>query len=181
MYQNGKLVESDNLIKRRDIPSDIAIGIALRKATRGKEIINMLHRFGICSEYNKILRIETQIANSVIQKMSLHRGLYIPTGFLREKHIYFAIDNIDFSEDTVDGKDTLHATSMAVYQIHEDDMDTATLTLSSDCKERSLKDIPREFTDMIECPKPDPRQKILHYPILNFHSDGQHSTTFPHD
>lgn len=34
---------------------------------------------------------------------------------------FFGIDNIDFAEDTYDGKHTLHGTSMAVYQKKEKD------------------------------------------------------------
>ena len=30
--------------------------------------------------------------------------------------IYFAVDNIDFAEDIPDGKHTLHATAISIYQ-----------------------------------------------------------------
>ena len=31
-------------------------------------------------------------------------------------HVFFAINNIDFQEDTYDGSNTLHGISMAIYQ-----------------------------------------------------------------
>ena len=36
--------------------------------------------------------------------------------FVKNRHVFFAIDNVDFAEDTHDGKHTLHGTAMAIYQ-----------------------------------------------------------------
>ena len=35
---------------------------------------------------------------------------------MKNRHVFFAIDNVDFAEDTHDGKHTLHGTAMAIYQ-----------------------------------------------------------------
>ena len=40
----------------------------------------------------------------------------VPTGLKKNRFVFFAVDNIDFAEDTVDGKNTLHGTVMTVYQ-----------------------------------------------------------------
>ena len=42
--------------------------------------------------------------------------MFRPPDIVKGRHVYFAIDNIDFSEDTPDGKRTLHGTAMAIYQ-----------------------------------------------------------------
>ena len=42
--------------------------------------------------------------------------MFLPPDIVKGRHVYFAIDNIDFSEDTPDGKRTLHGTAMAIYQ-----------------------------------------------------------------
>ena len=35
---------------------------------------------------------------------------------LSRDDVFFAIDNVDFAEDTYDGQRTLHGTAMAIYQ-----------------------------------------------------------------
>lgn len=52
----------------------LAIGIAVHQAVRSKQLIAMLHRFGMSVDYNRILRVEA----SVLKRMELNNGLYIP-------------------------------------------------------------------------------------------------------
>ena len=100
----------------RDMPQQLAVGLALRQSIRSKEIVNMLHGFGMSVEYNRLLRIEAQIEQSVLERMNQHGGMYLPENFVKNRHVFFAIDNVDFAEDTHDGKHTLHGTAMAIYQ-----------------------------------------------------------------
>lgn len=43
-------------------------------------------------------------------------GIYLPPDIVKGRHVFFAIDNVDFAEDTPDGRRTLHGTAMAMYQ-----------------------------------------------------------------
>jgi len=82
----------------------------------------MLHGFGMSVEYNRLLRVESQIEASVLKRMEQNDGLFLPPYIIEGRHIFFAIDNVDFAEDTYDGRSTLHGTSMAIYQkCHPDD------------------------------------------------------------
>ena len=67
-------------------------------------------------EYNHILRVEAQIEKHVVQRMEQSGGLYVPPDVVPGRHVFFAVDNVDFAEDTPDGKCTLHGTAMAIYQ-----------------------------------------------------------------
>lgn len=67
-------------------------------------------------DYNRILRVETQIEKAVLQHIASSNGIYLPPGIVIGRFIFFAIDNTDFKEDTPDGKGTLHGTVMAIYQ-----------------------------------------------------------------
>ena len=71
----------------RDMPQQLAAGLALRQSIRSKEIVNMLHGFG---------RMIFWAHESTWRNVP--------------------IDNVDFAEDTHDGKHTLHGTAMAIYQ-----------------------------------------------------------------
>ena len=60
--------------------------------------------------------MEGQIAGAVLQRMMVNDGIYIPPYVVQGRHIFFAVDNVDFAEDTPDGKLTIHATAMTIYQ-----------------------------------------------------------------
>jgi hypothetical protein len=100
----------------KEMPQQLAIGLAIHQCIRSKAIVNMLHGFGMSVEYNRILRAESQIQKHVVQRMEQSNGLYILPDVVPGRHVFFAVDNIDFSEDTPDGKGTLHGTAMAIYQ-----------------------------------------------------------------
>ena len=66
-------------------------------------------------EYNKLLRQEAHIEKHVIQRMEQNGGVYIPPDAVIGRRLFFAIGNVDFSEDTPDNKCTLHGTAIAIY------------------------------------------------------------------
>lgn len=94
----------------------LGLGLAIHHETRSKADVELLHGFGCCVDYQRILRIETQIANAVLKQMESTNGVYVPKSLMKGRFIFFAIDNSDFNEDTPDGKHTLHATAKAVFQ-----------------------------------------------------------------
>ena len=81
-------------------------------------------------DYDRILRLETHLANSVIEA-TREQGAFLPTTMHIGSFVFFAVDNSDFKEDTPDGKRTLHATVTAPYINDEKILDTAKCTLVS--------------------------------------------------
>lgn len=100
----------------REMPQHLAVSLAIHQAVRSKELVNLLHGFGMAVEYNRLLRVESQIEKTVLKRIESEGGMFLPPDIVKGRHVYFAIDNIDFSEDTPDGKRTLHGTAMAIYQ-----------------------------------------------------------------
>ena len=96
----------------------LAVGIAVHQPTRSRKLVHFLHGFGLSVDYSRILRLETQLANSVIES-TREEGAHLPTNMRKGTFILFAVDNSDFNEDTPDGKCTLHATATAIYQRQE--------------------------------------------------------------
>ncbi|XP_048583519.1 uncharacterized protein LOC5522137 [Nematostella vectensis] len=101
---------------RSEMPHQLAIGLAIHQAVRSKELINLLHGFGLAVDYNRVLRVESQIESNVLQRMEENDGIYLPPDIVKGRHVFFVIDNVDFAEDTPDGKRTFHGTAMAIYQ-----------------------------------------------------------------
>ena len=92
----------------REMPQQLAIGLAVHQSGRSKELVNMLRGFGISVEYNRLLRVESQIEASLLSRMENHDGLFLPPDMVEGRHVFCAIDNVDFQEDTYDGRNTLH-------------------------------------------------------------------------
>jgi hypothetical protein len=79
-------------------------------------MVDLVHHLGCSIEYSRVLRTETAIANAVLSQTESNGGIYVPPDLVRRRFIFCADDNIDFLEDTPDGKNTLHATVMTCYQ-----------------------------------------------------------------
>ena len=108
--------KSKTLRLSREMPQQLAVGLAIHQLTRSKELVNMLHGFGMAVEYNRVMRVEAQIEATVLERMEQNGGVYLPPDIVKGRHVFFAIDNVDFAEDTYDGQRTLHGTAMAIYQ-----------------------------------------------------------------
>lgn len=108
--------KSDALRLSREMPQQLAIGLAIHQAIRSKEVVNFLHGLGLSVEYNRILRVETEIEKSALHRMEQNSGIFIPPDVIPGRRVFFADDNVDFADHTPDCKRTLHGTAMAIYQ-----------------------------------------------------------------
>ena len=59
--------KSETLRLSREIPRQLAIGLAVHQFTRSKELVNMVHGFGMSLEYNRVMRVEAQIEATVLE------------------------------------------------------------------------------------------------------------------
>jgi len=127
MKLNPKCAESGfrHLSSKHENSHVLAVGLKVHTYTRSKHLVNYLHANNVSVDYTSILRIETQLTEAVLRWMTLAQGVYIPPGLKKKRFIFFAVENIDFAEDTVAGKDTLHSTMMTDYQQKDDLADPA--------------------------------------------------------
>ena len=89
---------------RTKTPFSVGLGLRIYKHTHSKPIINLLSDMNLTINYDKILKIETNIAEAIVEKMEDSDGVYVPLSVQKECPIYFAIDNRDFP----DGKHEFH-------------------------------------------------------------------------
>ena len=141
---------------RLEWPQQLAVAIAVHQSTRSKKLLDFLHGFGLSVDYSRILRLETQLANSVIESKT-EQGAYFPRTMRIGTFVFFALENSDFNEDTPDGKRTLHATACALYQRRDHAPSTdehRTLTLHDrKARDRSLKVL--TAPDFVPCQAPN--------------------------
>ena len=95
---------------------NVGLGLLLHQSTRSKGLIDHLSELSLCSSYEKVLRIQTAMEESVAQRITENDGVYIPPLISPDPPVYLAIDNIHFKNNTRDGKGEFHGTSSIVYQ-----------------------------------------------------------------
>ena len=99
-----------------ETPFSVGLGIHVHKETRSKKLIECLSDLGLSISYDKVMKIENDLGNAVYENISLNHGVFVPPNIQPGIPLHFAIDNIDFRNDTPDGKSEFHGTTHVVFQ-----------------------------------------------------------------
>ena len=146
--------------RRHQSRHQIGLAVALRKSDRNNEIINLLSApgYGLIISAKKALQWETRIANAVIDEMQKNNGLFIPPHFQKNVTPMFHLDNIDWLEDSADGKKTSHLLQLSAFQPSgaEKRQNPFIMDLSVSTQSCTLK--PNDFNTLLECNKPLPNE-----------------------
>ena len=70
--------KSHSLKLTHETLQQLAVGVAIRQAIRSKEIVNMLHGFGMSVGYTQPLRMEGRILNAALERVLVNDGVYLP-------------------------------------------------------------------------------------------------------
>ena len=106
-----------NLVPKSKTPISIGLPLTIHNRVRGKSLVCLLNNMHIGNSYKTILGIEKRIETAVINEMANTGGYCLPDFIKKDVPLYFAIDNIDFLEDTAYGQNTLHGTIIVVNPI----------------------------------------------------------------
>ena len=166
IVDRGALTLSQNLMfcfkSKRQITyklSDEGAGFQSQQARENPQVLglaltNLLNPQGHCASYSRALIMETALANAVVENTKPFQGLYVPPYLKKGTFVFFASDNTDFVEDTVDGRGTTHGTVTPIYQKADALGEPITPPLHiGDTKSKSLLVTPYH-TAMLPCEKP---------------------------
>lgn len=105
------------LVTRKTPPKHITLANYVQHKTGSRLVIDQLNEMGHCCSYTQLLRVNTGIALSELNAAQ-DLGVIIPPNILPASlgFIQAAADNDDFQEDTRDGKNTTHGTTMVLFQ-----------------------------------------------------------------
>lgn len=95
---------------KRETPLQVSTALAVHQESRSLSTVELLNRVGVSISYRSLLRHETALAHAVLAAGRAD-GAFVPRRLPEEELVHFSIDNIDFQEDTIDGKNILHATA----------------------------------------------------------------------
>lgn len=101
-------------------------------ATRSKKLVNMLSNLHLSIPYHKVMVIRQSLFKKIKEKIDDNDGVYTLTSISPNKPLFFAIDNIDLTIDTPDGKDQLHGTTQVVFQERDLDFHQTDLKIDRD-------------------------------------------------
>ena len=97
-------------------PKHVGLGLTLHKATRSRKLVNLFYKAGHIASYGRILSIDTGMAESTLKSIDKDTGAVVPPNLVPGRFVHFSADNIDINDSSLDGKNTFHATQIAVWQ-----------------------------------------------------------------
>ena len=142
--------EGKTFLHQREYPLQVGVGLLAHQQMRSKSVIDVLHELGVSVNYMRILRIETQLTKAVLRNLS-KQNIFIPPKLWKGQYIFFSVDNSDFSEDTPDGKNTLHATAMVVFQRKRTKDHETILEIDATMRTKSLPQESTPDTEILQC------------------------------
>ena len=105
---------------RKWTPKHIGLATTLHQATRSKQLVKLFNKAGHCLTYEQVLQVDTSLAESTLKDVDQATGAIIPPNIVANKFIHYTADNIDILDESLDGKNTFHATQMAAWQRGQD-------------------------------------------------------------
>ena len=107
----------ENVTRNREIsctvgtPLNVGTGIYIHQKPRCRELIDILPDFNISIDYDKLLNIKSQLADSVLTEINNNDAVFILRSISKDLPIYFAINNTDLKINTPHGRNQLHGTA----------------------------------------------------------------------
>ena len=96
-------------------PKHVSLGVAVRHMTGSKDLITLLNRIGHSSSYDEVQAIDRSLAKGISMRAE-EMGVVLPSNICPGSFVQLAADNNDLREETIDGKQTTHATTVVLYQ-----------------------------------------------------------------
>jgi hypothetical protein len=99
-----------------ETPLSIGLPLTIHQRVRDKNLVRVLSSVYLGTGYEHVLNITKHIEHAVVLRMTDTGGYCLPDFIKKGITVFFAVDNIDFVEDTPYGQSTLHGTLIVVYQ-----------------------------------------------------------------
>ncbi|CAH3184788.1 unnamed protein product [Porites lobata] len=96
-------------------PKHVSLAMSTHHLTGSKQIIILLNRMGHCISYDEMKSVDASLATEVLAQSEQYDTV-LPSNISPGSFIQMGSDNDDFNEETIDGKNTTHVTTMVVYQ-----------------------------------------------------------------
>lgn len=104
-------------ITEKKTPKHVALAESVHHLSRSKHLITILNKLGHSISYQALKDLDTEITRAIINEDE-NKKVIVPKNIVQNPSLYLhgAVDNNDFNEETLSGKNTTHVTAMVVYQ-----------------------------------------------------------------
>lgn len=117
--------------EKKFTPKHVGLALTIHQKTKKRKLVTLLNKAGHCLKYKDVLKIDRNLAKLTLDSLDPVTGAVIPPNTLASDKIvdtvpsktqsfipvlHVTADNIDLLTDTLDGKNTFHATQMVVFQ-----------------------------------------------------------------
>ena len=128
----------------------MSLAKSVHHRTSSKRLIELLNRMGHCVSYDEMRAVNKSTAEEVLAQVEAF-GTVIPTNIKPGAFVQIAADNNDLNEETLDGKNTTHATTIVIYPNKMFGPDPLPTMVEQKAKRRSLQATGTVY-DIEECP-----------------------------
>ena len=104
-----------NSSEEKRMPKHVGPAFSVQHIWRAKNLVRLLNRYGHCISYDALKRIDTEWAE-MIESVDCNPYTVIPSNIVERVVTQAAADNADFNINNLDGKDSVHITSVVLYQ-----------------------------------------------------------------
>ena len=101
--------------RSRETPFLIYVGLYVHAKTRKKKVIDTLHDLGLSIAYDRVMDLETAMANSVTDLYHEH-NVVVPANMKKGLFTTAAVDNIDHNCSSATATDSFHGTGISLFQ-----------------------------------------------------------------
>ena len=97
------------------MPKQVGLAFIVHHIWHAKNFVTLLNRHGHCISYDALKHIDTEWAE-MMESVDCNPHTVIPSNIVEGVFTQAAADNADFNINNLDGKDSVHITSVVLYQ-----------------------------------------------------------------
>ena len=98
-----------------ETPLPLYLGLKVHAVTLNKTLVDTLFHLGLCISYDRVLQIQSDIANGVCQRYEMEM-VVCPPNMRRGLFAIAAVDNIDHNPSSATAKDSFHGNGISLMQ-----------------------------------------------------------------
>ena len=151
----------------RETAFPLYLGLQIHNKTRRKDLIDELHQVGLSISYDRVIQIQTQTANGVIDRF-VQDGVVCPTSLRFGILTTGQLDNIDHNTSATSAQSSFHGTSISLTQHVGDNeginrFQSDNLITEASKHRKTIQNLPESYVQVpsVKLPKEDPKPKKL--------------------
>ena len=151
---------------QREVPTPVYLGLKIHAATRKRGLIDKLYKLGLSISYDRVLRISSSVAPSIIQRFETE-GVVCPPQLKIGLFTTGQVDNIDHNPSSVTSADSFHGTAHSLCQhsaVENEGVAREQIVLGEEATEKRIPALPLTYTNILPSV---PMPKEVKAPVVN--------------